>query len=129
MTDRRTFIGTLAVVLIGAPLATDAQHVGKVWRIGYLRRTSPQPADIAALRQGLRELGYVERQNLIIEERYADGDAARLPRIARELQQLNVDVLVVDGGLTVEAISLGVSLVSRLSSSRLLATPSKPCPC
>jgi len=104
VTDRRTFIGALAVVLIGAPLATDAQQVGKVWRIGYLRRTSPQPADIAALRQGLREFGYVEGQNLIIEERYADGDAARLPGLARELQQLKVDVLVVDGGLTVEAI-------------------------
>jgi putative ABC transport system substrate-binding protein len=102
--DRRTFIGVVTVGLLAAPLAAIAQQGSKVARIGYLRRTSLQPADIAALRQGLRELGYVEGQNLIIEERYADGDAARLPRLARELQQLKVDVLVVDGNITVEAI-------------------------
>ncbi len=97
--DRRTFIGVVTVGLLAAPLTAVAQQ-GKVARIGYLRRTSLQPADIAALRQGLRELGYVEGQNLIIEERYADDDAARLPRLARELHQLKVDVLVVDGGFT-----------------------------
>jgi putative ABC transport system substrate-binding protein len=102
--DRRTFIGVVTVGLLAAPLAVVAQQQGKVARIGYLRRTTLQPADIAALRQGLRELGYVEGRNLVIEERYADGDAARLPRLARELQQLKVEVLVVDGGLTVEAI-------------------------
>ena len=101
--DRRTFIGLVTVGLLAAPLTAVAQQ-GKVARIGYLRRTSLQPADIAALRQGLQELGYVEGQNLIIEERYADGDAARLPHLARELQQLKVSVLVVDGGFTVEAI-------------------------
>jgi putative ABC transport system substrate-binding protein len=103
MIDRRTFVRVVTSGLLGAPLASLAQQV-KVVRIGYLRRTSPQPADIAALRQGLQELGYVEGQNLVIEERYADGDAARLPRLARDLQALKVDVLVVDGGLTVEAI-------------------------
>src|ERR1700674_2419226 len=102
--DRRTFIGAVTGGLLAAPLAAVAQQRGKVARIGYLRRTTPQPADIAALRQGLQELGYIVGQNLVIEERYADGDAAKLPRLARELQQLKVEVLVVDGGLTVEAI-------------------------
>jgi putative ABC transport system substrate-binding protein len=102
--DRRTFVGAIAGGLLASPLAALAQQRGKVARIGYLRRTTPQSADIAALRQGLQELGYVEGQNLIIEERYADGDAAKLPGLARELQQLKVEVLVVDGGLTVEAI-------------------------
>jgi len=58
------------------------QRVFKVARIGYLRRTSVQPMDIAALQQGLQELGYVEGQNLTIEVRYADGDAAKLPGLA-----------------------------------------------
>jgi putative ABC transport system substrate-binding protein len=102
MTGRRAFMGTLAGGLI-APLAVLAQTTTQVWRIGYLRRTSREPADIAALRQGLRELGYVEGQNLLIDERYADGDAARLPGLARELAQLKVQVLVVDGATTVRA--------------------------
>ena len=52
----------------------------------------------------MRELGYVEGQNLIIDERYANGVAARLPDLARELMQLKVQVFVVDGGTTVRAV-------------------------
>ncbi len=70
----------------------------------YLRRTSREPADLEALRLGLRELGYVEGQNLIIDERYANGVAARLPDLARELIELKIQVLVVDGGATVRAV-------------------------
>ena len=103
MMDRRAFMGTVAGGLLIAPLAVLAQTPTKVWRIGYLRRTSREPADIAALRQGLRELGYVEGQNLVIDERYANGDASRLPDLARELIQLKVQVLVVDGETTVRA--------------------------
>jgi len=101
--NRRAFIGTVAGGLLVAPFAALAQQPTKIWRIGYLRRTSREPADIAALRLGLRELGYVEGQNLVIDERYADGDAARLPDLARELVQLKVQVLVVDGQTTVRA--------------------------
>ena len=103
MTDRRAFMGTVAGALLIAPLAVQAQTTTKVWRIGYLRRTSREPADIAALRLGLRELGYVEGQNLVIDERYGDGDADRLPGLARELMQRKVEVLVVDGQTTVRA--------------------------
>ena len=60
MTDRRAFMGTVAGALLIAPLAVQAQTTPKVWRIGYLRRTAREPADIAAFRLGLRELGYVE---------------------------------------------------------------------
>jgi putative ABC transport system substrate-binding protein len=81
-----------------------AQQTMKISRIGYLRRASREPADIEALRLGLRELGYVEGQNLVIEERYANGVATRLPALARELMQLKVQVLVVDGGTTVRAV-------------------------
>ena len=103
MTDRRAFMGTVAGGLLIAPLAVLAQTTTKVWRIGYLRRTSREPADIAAFRLGMRELGYVEGQNLVIDERYADGDAGRLPDLARELMERKVEVLVVDGQTTVRA--------------------------
>ncbi len=102
--DRRTFMRTVAGSLLVAPLAVLAQQTLKIWRIGYLRRTSREPADIAALRLGLRELGYVEGQNLVIEERYANGDDARLPDFARQLIELKVQVFVVDGGVTVRAV-------------------------
>ena len=96
-------MGAAAGTLLIAPFAVLAQSTPKVWRIGYLRRTSREPADIAAFRLGMRELGYVEGQNLVIDERYADGDAARLPDLARELMERKVEVLVVDGGTTVRA--------------------------
>jgi putative ABC transport system substrate-binding protein len=102
--DRRTFIGRTATGILALPLTVFAQQTTYVSRIGYLRRTSVEPADIAALRLGLRELGYVEGQDLIIDERYANGDAARLPDLARELIALKVQVLVVDGGTTVRAV-------------------------
>ena len=104
MTSRRRFIGSAAGLLVAAALVSSAQPAGKVSRIGYLRRTSPQPADIEALRQGLRELGHVEGQNLIIDERHANGDADRLPNLARELVQRKVQVLVVDGATTLVAV-------------------------
>jgi putative ABC transport system substrate-binding protein len=100
--DRRTLLAE-AVGLLVAPFVAEAQTVGKVYRIGFLRRTSPEPADFEAFRRGLRELGYVEGQNVVIEQRYAHGAHERLPGLARELLQLHVDVLVVDGTLTVQA--------------------------
>lgn len=74
--DRRIFVRLVASGTLALPLPVFAQPTTKVWRIGYLRRTSREPADIAALRLGLHELGYVEGQNLVIDERYANGDAA-----------------------------------------------------
>ena len=93
----------LALGTLVAPLDAKAQQAGKVYRIGLLRRTAPEPAEFEAFRQGLRELAYVEGQNVVIEQRYADGAHERLPRLARELLQLKIDVLVVDGTLSVRA--------------------------
>src|SRR5205807_7119531 len=98
--ERRTFVHRVAFGVLALPFTVLAQQTTNVSRIGYLRRTSREPADIEALRLGLRELGYVEGQNLVIDERYADGVAARLSDLARELMQLKVQVLVVDGGAT-----------------------------
>jgi putative ABC transport system substrate-binding protein len=99
VTTRREFIGTLAGGLLAAPLAAEAQQAGKVHRIGMLETTSMalNAADIEAFRQGLRELGYVEGRNYIIEYRSADGRSERFPDLATELVRLKVDVIVTRG--------------------------------
>ena len=80
--ERRTFLGVLANGLLAAPLAAEAQQAAKVPRIGYLGlnlATSPHVAE--AFRQGLRDLGYVEGRNLVIESRSAEGKFERLPAL------------------------------------------------
>ncbi len=96
--DRRTFVGTVAGALFAASSIASAQQPAKVWRIGFLSAISRQSLlDLGryeAFLQGMRELGYVEGKNLIIEGRYADGRYERLPGLAAELVRLNVDVIV-----------------------------------
>jgi putative tryptophan/tyrosine transport system substrate-binding protein len=89
-------ITTLILSLLATPLATDAQQATKVHRIGLLRSGSPTSDKhlLEAFRQGLRELDYVEGQNLVIEDRYAEGRDERLPDLATELVRLQVDVIV-----------------------------------
>ena len=95
MIDRRSFIGTLAGGLTAAPLAATAQQADKVARIGYL---SPNLAAFPHLNeaflQGLRDLGYVEGRNLVIEYGDAEGKVERLPALAAELVALKVGVIV-----------------------------------
>jgi putative ABC transport system substrate-binding protein len=92
-----SLVATL-VVSLAAPPITDAQPTGRTWRIGYLSAASGELEQykpwIAAFRDGLRGLGYVEGENLVIEERYAAGQVKRLPALAAELIRLKVDVLV-----------------------------------
>src|SRR5262245_63303650 len=71
----------------------------KVARIGYLMGASPDPVRSEALRQGLRELGYVEGKTIVIEWRSAEGKPDRLPTLAAELVGLKVDVIVTAGPL------------------------------
>jgi ABC-type uncharacterized transport system substrate-binding protein len=96
---RRTFLGTLTGAFLAAPLAAEAQQAGKVYRIGFLRVTSPsdRPHLLDAFRQGLRELGWVEGQNIIIDYRYAEDRVDRLPGLAAELVRLKVDLIVSAG--------------------------------
>ena len=90
---RRAFIGLLGGAAV-APLVANAQQ-GKLARIGALVLTSADAQSLAkALREGLRELGYAEGQNLVFEFRSADGNADRLPNLAAELVRLPVDVIV-----------------------------------
>src|ERR1700692_4791101 len=97
--NRRTFIGGIAGGVLAAPLAAPAQQVGKVYRIGSLETisASQNAAKLDALRKGLRELGYVEGRNLIIEYRSADGRSERFPDLASELGRLKVDLIVPRG--------------------------------
>ena len=81
-------------------LPTEAQQPTKVPRIGYLTGATPdgQTARIEAFRPGLRDLGYVEGKNIVIEYRYAEEKFDRLPALAAELVRLKVDVIVTGGG-------------------------------
>ena len=88
-----------AVVLLAVGVMAQAQQRKTVPHIGYLSPTSPSaaPARIEAFRQGLRELGYVEGKNIVIEWRYAEGKFDRLPALAAELVRLKVDLIVTTG--------------------------------
>jgi len=87
----------LTLVLLATPLAAQAQGPGKVPRVGYAfaRVSSEDQHAWDAARQGLRELGYVEGQNIALEVRWAEGRYERLPALVAELVRLKVDVLVV----------------------------------
>ena len=90
---------TLACCVLLAPLAGDAQPRAKVPRIGILTPASEASTPVfEAFRQGLRELGYVEGQNIVLEFRLAAGRADRLPDLAAELARLKVDIILTDGG-------------------------------
>jgi putative ABC transport system substrate-binding protein len=105
VTTRRAFIGTLAGSLLAIPLAAEAQAPSKVPRIGFLSARPPtdNPYFIESFRQGLRELGYVEGQNIAIEYRFAEGRPERLPALTAELVRLKVDVIVTGGPPAPEA--------------------------
>ena len=89
----------LAVSLVLAPLATDAQPAGRTVTIGYLGNSSPSHEShlIEALREGLRQLGYVEGRNLAIKYAWAEGRPDRFPILARELVDLKPDVILTSG--------------------------------
>jgi ABC-type uncharacterized transport system substrate-binding protein len=98
MIDRRTFLAGTGAVLLAAPLAAEGQPVGKVYRIGFLSPSSHSDLRaqrfLAAFRNGLGELGYLEGQNIAIESRWAAGKYERLPGLAAELVRLKMDVIV-----------------------------------
>ena len=102
--DRRAFLATLTSGLLAAPLAAEAQSVGKVYRVGLIfpsppvsEMAGPEPVNVAARAfvRGLRTLGYVEGRNLILERRSAEGTFERFAPIVAELVSLSMDVIVV----------------------------------
>src|SRR5438093_5664808 len=98
---KKTVVALAVALVLILTLVTrnEAQQAKKVWRIGFLAATSPsvEAVRIEAFRQGLRELGYVEWKNIVIEWRWAEGKAERLPGLAAELVRLNVEVIVTGG--------------------------------
>ncbi|HVE49279.1 MAG TPA: ABC transporter substrate-binding protein [Casimicrobiaceae bacterium] len=104
--DRRTFVTRFAVGLLAAPY-THAQQAGKVFRIGLLvpwpEPPPPPGIDIEALRAGLRDLGWVEGKNLVIETRWAGPNAQRQRELAAELKALPVTLIIAPGTITIRA--------------------------
>jgi putative ABC transport system substrate-binding protein len=94
-------VTAVALLLLASPLAVEAQQTGKVWRIGILGSENTRPWE--SFRQALRELGYVEGRNLVLEQRWSEGITDRLPALATELVQLRVDVIVASGTQGVRA--------------------------
>ena len=120
MNNRRKLVIALGAGALIAPLASFAQQQGKVWRIGYLGPTSASgfALQMEALRAGLRDLGYVEGKNLVIETRWADGKYERLPELAVELVNLKIEVLVTSGTPgTIAAKSATVTIPIVMTSS------------
>jgi putative ABC transport system substrate-binding protein len=93
------------------PLAARAQQTGKVARIGFLRYASPHQKHFNGFREGLRANGYIEGQNIVIEQRYAEGAFDRIGELAAELVRLNLDVIVVDGSATAKVVKAATSTI------------------
>ena len=97
--DRRTFLAGTGAVLLAAPLAAEAQQAAKVLKVGELHPGVGSEERLAAL----REAGYVEGQNLVVERRHAEGRIDRLPALAAELVGLNPDVILATGEEAIRA--------------------------
>src|SRR5712692_4368545 len=103
-----------ALVLFSAPLAVEAQQPGKVYRIGILTNKASDPAEARlwqALRLGLRERGWIEGGNMLIEYRWAEGNFARLPELAADLVRLKVDLIVARSSIWVQAAKEATSSI------------------
>jgi len=95
MTSRRSFLAAVTGGLLLTPRHAAAQQAGKVYRIGFLWDTpAVWPHALEAFRQGLRDLGWVEGQNIVVEYRWTEGRFDRLPGLVEELVRLKVDLIV-----------------------------------
>ncbi len=105
MASRLALAVTLAIGLLAAPLAAEAQRGGKVYRIGYLSEpvSDPRSPYLGAFLGGMRTLGYTEGENLVIELRSAHGNPGALPDLATGLTRLRVDVILTAGDRAVRA--------------------------
>jgi len=103
--NRRRFLLTSLAGVLAAPLAAEAQQTTKVWRIGYLGYGyATEARDLEAFRQRLRDLGYVEGKNLVIESRVVESSFERLPALAAELVGLKLDAVAAYGNATILAL-------------------------
>jgi putative ABC transport system substrate-binding protein len=116
---RREFITLLGGATAAWPLAARAQQANKIWRMGILDTATRElnSANMDVFLKRLREFGYVEGQNLIVEYRSADGRNERLPDLVSQLIRLNPDVAVVRGTPEVLAVKNGTSTIPIVMSS------------
>jgi putative tryptophan/tyrosine transport system substrate-binding protein len=115
--DRRAFISKVGGSVLALPVAVEAQQAGKVPRVGLLTAGVSQDR-IDAFRERLRQLGYLEDQNIVIEIRSSEGKSERLPSLAIELVKLNVSVIVASSSDTTRAaqdITKTIPIVMALS--------------
>src|SRR5512135_605242 len=111
---RRKFIVVLGGTVFAWPLAARAQQVEKIAKIGVLYPGGSPPASprMESFRKGLRQLGYIEGQNVVIELRYAQGGLQQLPELAAELVRLKVDVITTFGDLATKIAQQATSTIS-----------------
>jgi putative tryptophan/tyrosine transport system substrate-binding protein len=110
--NRRVFVTSLAAVL-AAPLGVEAQQAARIPRIGVLHPGAPATSShfAAAFTEGLRELGYLEGQNIVVERRFGEAKAERLSDIAAELVRLKVDVIVTSTDPGIGAVKRQTQLI------------------
>jgi putative ABC transport system substrate-binding protein len=108
----------LAVVLVVsltlAPLAAEAQPAGRVYRVGILGEEASDPSEARlwqAFRSGMRERGWIEGQNILIESRWAEGNSARLPQLAADLVRVKVDLIVTRGSIYTQGARTATSSI------------------
>jgi putative ABC transport system substrate-binding protein len=110
----------LAGGLLAAPFASEGQQAAKVPRIGYLAlNPAANPHLHEAFRQGLRDLGYVEGRNVVIEYRDAEGKPERLPGLAAELVALKVDIIVAQPTVSALAAKQATRTQTHVSAARI----------
>jgi putative ABC transport system substrate-binding protein len=114
--DRRRLIAAVGASMLVAPLRVSGQTAARVYRIGTLSAgTRERPDEVAGsasqLSNLLRELGYVEGRNLIVDRKYAEGNFDRLPKLAQELTQLRVDVIYAIGTAPIQAAKAATTTI------------------
>ncbi len=119
MMDRRTFVSTAAGALLVKAFPANAQPAKKVPRIGILHSGDPATSSpfVAAYTLGLREHGYVEGQNIVVERRFSDNKAERLSDLAAELVRLKVDVIMTSGDVAIAAVKQQTQTIPIVMSS------------
>jgi len=107
-------LAAVTLLLLAAPLAIEAQPAGKMYRVGILGEQASDPSEARlwqTFRLGLRELGWIEGKNILIEDRWAEGKYARIPKLAADLVRLRVDLIVTRGSTYVQGVKRATSSI------------------
>jgi putative ABC transport system substrate-binding protein len=114
MIDRRTLVSTVGLLVVSAATGASAQQQ-RIWRVGFLalpeRPNLLETSRFGAFARGMRELGYIEGRNLLIEWRFAGGEAGRLAALATQLVDLKVDVIVAGGAPVIGAAQKATAII------------------